>query len=29
MAVDADRRKMRTNKELVKGLEDIEQHETS
>jgi acyl-CoA thioesterase YciA len=29
VAVDANRRKMRINKELVKGLEDIEQHETS
>lgn len=29
VAVDANRRKMRINKDLVKGLEDIEQHETS
>ena len=29
VAVDANRRKMRINKELIKGLEDIEQHETS
>jgi acyl-CoA thioesterase YciA len=29
VAVDANRRKMRINKELVKGLEGIEQHETS
>src|SRR5215204_380423 len=29
VAVDANRRKMRINRELVKGLEDIEQHETS
>ena len=29
VAVDANRRKMRINKELVKGLEEIEQHETS
>ena len=29
VAVDANRRKMRINKELIPGLEDIEQHETS
>ena len=29
VAVDANRRKMRINKELVHGLEEIEQHETS
>jgi acyl-CoA thioesterase YciA len=29
VAVDANRRKMRINRELVKGLEEIEQHETS
>jgi acyl-CoA thioesterase YciA len=29
VAVDADRRKLKINKELVKGLEDLEQHETS
>lgn len=29
VAVDANRRKMRINRELIKGLEDIEQHETS
>jgi acyl-CoA thioesterase YciA len=29
VAVDANRRKMRINKELIQGLEDIEQHETS
>ncbi len=29
VAVDANRRKMRINRELVKGLEDLEQHETS
>ena len=29
VAVDANRRKMRINKETIQGLEDIEQHETS
>ena len=29
VAVDANRRKMRINKELVKDIEDLEQHETS
>ena len=29
VAVDANRRKMRINKEAVTGLEDVEQHETS
>ena len=29
VAVDANRRKMRINREHVKGLEDVEQHETS
>jgi len=29
VAVDANRRKMRINKEAVIGLEDVEQHETS
>ena len=29
VAVDANRRKMRINKEVIPGLEDIEQHETS
>ena len=29
VAVDANRRKMRINKGLVKGLEEMEQHETS
>src|SRR3954464_4606211 len=29
VAVDANRRKMRINKELIEGLEDIEQHQTS
>jgi acyl-CoA thioesterase YciA len=29
VAVDANRRKMRINKETLKGLEDVEQHETS
>ena len=29
VAVDANRRKMRINKEHIPGLEDIEQHETS
>ena len=29
VAVDANRRKMRINKEAVAGLEDVEQHETS
>jgi len=29
VAVDANRRKMRINKENIPGLEDIEQHETS
>ncbi len=29
VAVDANRRKMKINKELVKNIEEIEQHETS
>ena len=29
VAVDANRRKMRINKEALTGLEDVEQHETS
>ena len=29
VAVDANRRKMRINKEALQGLEDVEQHETS
>jgi acyl-CoA thioesterase YciA len=29
VAVDANRRKMRINKETLRGLEDVEQHETS
>ena len=29
VAVDANRRKMRINKEALAGLEDVEQHETS
>ncbi|HEV7891773.1 MAG TPA: hotdog domain-containing protein [Pyrinomonadaceae bacterium] len=29
VAVDANRRKMRINKEAITGIEDVEQHETS